>query len=245
MKRLSFALLFSTAATGAFAADAVVYEPAPVDIAPVFIWTGGYVGLHAGYAWGRENDNQSVSFPPGGGGSGGGANILFADRFDVDGFIGGAHAGYNWQTGQWVFGVEADIDYADVSGGSDFIYYGGGVTGRLNFESDWQASLRLRAGYAVDTWLFYATGGVAVGHAELSASGFSFGSRPSTSDDNTHTGWTVGAGVEKAFTPNWIGRTEVRYTDFGKEGYNLGALGNNVDVDWHQTAVMAGISYKF
>src|SRR5690606_33039578 len=113
------------------------------------IWTGGYVGLHAGYAWGRENDDQSEFSPP--------AETV-GDRFDVDGFIGGIHAGYNWQPGSFVYGVEGDIDYANIKGGADFDFFG---PARLSFESDWQGSLRLRAGYAVDTWLFYGTGGVA------------------------------------------------------------------------------------
>lgn len=230
MKRLAYAFLLSSLATGAFAADAVVYEePAPVEVT-FFSWTGGYVGLHAGYAWGRENDNQSDFFEP---------DIEPGDKFDVDGFIGGLHAGYNWQSGVWVFGVEGDIDYADITGNTDFDY--GMTTGNLDFESDWQGSLRLRAGYAMDTWLFYATGGVSFGHAEVTASD----DLASFSDDNTHVGWNIGAGVEKAFTPNWIGRLEVRYTDFGNEGYDLGDLGDDVDIDWNQTAVTAGISYKF
>lgn len=240
MRRVAVAFLASTFVTGAMAADAVVYEePAPVAVT-FFSWTGGYVGLHAGYAWGRENDNlsdfileetplpQAVDDEP-----------LTADEFDVDGFIGGAHAGYNWQSGNYVFGVEGDIDYADITGGSDFDYVGDG-DGRLGFKSDWQGSLRARLGYAMDTWLLYATGGIAFGHAELDASAEGV----SATDDNTHIGWTVGAGVEKAFTPNWIGRLEVRYTDFGSEGYDLGDFGE-VESDWNQTAVTAGISYKF
>lgn len=231
MKRLAFAFLLSSVATGAFAADAVVYEEAaPVEVS-FFSWTGGYVGLHAGYAWGRENDNQSDFFE---------VAPEPADRFDVDGFIGGLHAGYNWQSGVWVFGAEGDIDYADITGGSDFLY-DDDIPGRLDFKSDWQGSLRLRAGYAMDTWLFYATGGVSIGRAEVTARGDDI----RFSDENTHVGWNIGAGIEKAFTPNWIGRLEVRYTDFGKEGYNLGELGGDVDVDWNQTAVTAGISYKF
>lgn len=234
MKKLAYALLLSTIASGAFAADAVVYEePAPVEVT-FFSWTGGYVGLHAGYAWGRENDNQSDPF------------IIIdgaADRFDVDGFVGGLHAGYNWQSGMWVFGVEGDIDYSDVNGSSGFGY--DGIDGRLGLDSDWQGSLRLRAGYAIDSWLLYATGGVAIGHAELSASGDSVAGPFSTSDEQTHVGWTVGAGVEKAFTPNWIGRLEVRYTDFGSESYDLGIAGDDIDADWNQTAVNVGISYKF
>jgi outer membrane immunogenic protein len=212
----------------ALAADAVVED---VVVEPIFIWTGGYVGLHAGYAWGRENDNLSEFEPP--------ASELVADEFDVDGFLGGIHAGYNWQSGSFVYGVEGDLDYADIEGGADFDF--GGDPGHLSLESDWQASLRLRAGYAVDTWLLYATGGVAFGHAELE------GTAPgiSESDDNTHVGWTLGAGVEKAFTPNWIGRLEVRYSDFGSEEYDLGVFGDSVEADWHQTAVTVGVSYKF
>src|SRR5690606_1699612 len=122
-------------------------------------------------------------------------------RFDVDGFIGGLHAGYNWQSGSFVYGVEGDIDYTNVEGGHDFDILG--ETGHLSLNSDWQGSLRLRAGYAVDTWLFYGTGGVAFGRAELEASAPTY---DTVSDENTHVGWTLGAGVEKAFTPNWIGR---------------------------------------
>jgi outer membrane immunogenic protein len=238
MKKLLLALMLSTSPVVAYAADMVSESvPEALPIEPL-LWSGAYLGLHAGYAWGRENDNQSDLFDSTDFGTA-------ADRFDLDGFIGGAHAGYNWQSGQWVFGVEGDIDYADLSGGADFSYRIRATQGRLSFESDWQASLRLRAGYAVDTWLFYATGGAALGHGELHAQGSSFNGPFSVSGDNTHTGWTVGAGVEKAFTPNWIGRFEVRHTDFGKESYDLGPAGNDIDVDWNQTAINIGLSYKF
>src|SRR5688500_1433717 len=185
MRKILLATTFLCGMSGyALAADAVV-EDVVVET-PIFIWTGGYVGLHAGYVWGQENDNLS-EFEP-----------IPADEFDVEGFLGGIHAGYNWQSGSFVYGVEGDLDYADIDGDADFDF--GGDTGNLSLESDWQASLRLRAGYAVDTWLLYATGGVAFGHAELEANIDDF----TASDDNTHVGWTLGAGVEKAFTPNWI-----------------------------------------
>ncbi len=210
----------------ALAADAVVEEAA---VAPVFIWTGGYVGLHAGWAWGQENDNLSEVLAE-----------AEADEFDVEGFIGGIHAGYNWQSGSFVYGVEGDIDYADINGDAQF---GRRLAGNLSLDSDWQGSLRLRAGYAIDTWLLYATGGVAFGHAELEVS---YSDIPvAGSDDNTHVGWTIGGGVEKAFTPNWIGRLEVRYTDFGSEDYELSNAGDSVEANWNQTAVTVGLSYKF
>ncbi len=229
MRKTLLATTFLFGLSGyALAADAVVYEPPPVEVTPIFIWTGGYVGLHAGYAWGREDDNLGEFFPA----------PAIADRFDVDGFVGGVHAGYNWQSGSFVYGVEGDLDYTNVKGGSDFDYFQD--TGHLSLDSDWQGSMRLRAGYAVDTWLFYGTGGIAFGRAEMetSAPGIAF------SDKNTHVGWTLGAGIEKAFTPNWVGRLEARYTDFGSEDYNLGDFGT-VESDWNQTAVTVGLSYKF
>lgn len=237
MRKFILATTFLCGMSGyALAADAVVYEPAPVEVTPIFIWTGGYVGLHAGYAWGRESDNLSefILQPEVTG-------VTEADRFDVDGFVGGLHAGYNWQSGSFVYGVEGDIDYTNVKGDHDFDI--GGGTGNLSLNSDWQGSVRLRAGYAVDTWLFYGTGGVAFGRAELEASASGY---DTVSDKNTHVGWTLGAGVEKAFTPNWVGRLEARYTDFGSENYNLGTdFGESVESDWNQTAVTVGLSYKF
>lgn len=101
-----------------------------------------------------------------------------------------------------------------------------------------------RAGYAVDTWLFYATGGVAFAHAKFSLA-YTWG-ETTVSDKNTHVGWTVGAGIEKAFTPNLIGRLEARYTDFGKKTFDpFNSGGIAIRSDWHQASVTVGLSYKF
>lgn len=162
------------------------------------------------------------------------------DKFRLNGLLGGMHAGSNWQRGSIVYGVEADLDYTTLQGGTDFAYPGG-VTGRLSFRSDWQGSLRLRAGFAKDTWLFYGTGGLAFGHATLTAASAGL----SMADNGLHVGWTVGAGIEKAFNQNWIGRVEARYTDFGEKGYDLGSLGNGVQSGWSQTSLTFGLSYKF
>jgi len=222
----------------AHAADPIVYSPAPFEATPVLTWGGAYIGVHGGYAWGQQDDDQSQSFPsfpgfPGFPGTG-------ADRFDMEGFVGGVHAGYNAQIGTFVYGLEGDIDLADVHGGTDFAY-NLDAQGTLSLQSNLQSSLRVRAGHAVDDLLIYVTGGLAVGQAELTAA------FPDTSysDTNVHVGWTVGAGVEAAFTPNWIGRLEARYTDFGVEQYDLGPGGDGVNSEWSQTAVSAGLSYKF
>jgi outer membrane immunogenic protein len=231
------ASLLAVGVCGAHAAD-LTYEPAPVVEAPAaFNWAGFYAGVHAGYGWGGENDNQSNI-----------VNNSTADSFDVDGFIGGVHAGYNWQANQFVFGFEGDIDYANIKGNADYRGYAFNVPeyilGNLELESQWQASARLRVGYAVDNFLLYGTGGVAFADGKLTSAGYGYSYGPYSSDDsNTHTGWTIGAGAEYAFSPNWIARAELRYTDFGSKTYELreGA----VDSSWDQTTVNVGLSYKF
>lgn len=245
--KLSLATAVSVLALGLGGAQAadLTYEPAPVVEAPAaFNWSGFYAGVHAGYAWGSEKDNQSDLLgglpdnPPKLGADA-------ADSFDVDGFVGGVHGGYNWQMDQFVFGVEGDLDYANIKGDANYSYYGGDITGNLEFKSEWQGSARLRAGYAFDSFLIYATGGVAFANGKLSSNGYVSGlSLASSSDDtNTHVGWTVGAGGEYAFSPNWIARAEVRYTDFDSKTYQLDE--GPVDASWNQTTVTAGLSYKF
>ena len=89
------------------------------------------------------------------------------------------------------------------------------VTGSLALANDWQSSVRLRAGYALDRTLIYATGGIAFADDKETVTL----SLDTYSQTQTLTGWTIGGGVEYALTNGWIGRVEVRYTDFGKTNY--------------------------
>ena len=101
MKKLLLGLTLSLLASSAFAADAIVQEA--VDVAPVFSWTGGYIGLQAGYAWGDGYIDQIDG--PG-----------FVET-DPDGFLGGVYAGYNYQmSSNIVIGAELDLVYAGVDG---------------------------------------------------------------------------------------------------------------------------------
>jgi outer membrane immunogenic protein len=159
------------------------------------------------------------------------------DSFNVDGVLGGVHAGYNWQTNQLVLGIEADFDGSGVRGTDPLRLRSS--PGTVALKNDWQSSVRLRAGYAWDRFLLYTTGGVAFADDReiLTIPAGSY------SQTNTLTGWTVGGGLEYALTNNWIGRVEVRYTDFGKTNYDL--HGYQFNAGFHETTALLGISYLF
>ena len=212
------------------------YAPPPIIAAvPVFTWTGFYLGAQVGYGW-NANENDIV-LPTG----------FVVQRGDFgdsgDGFLAGVHAGYNYQIGSFVIGVEGDVEGVfgdDDDGDVVVIGPGGGVFTNYGFAGnalDWQGSIRARAGFAFDRALIYATGGFAF--AGVSGS---FGLLDS-GDDNL-TGWTLGAGIEYAFTNNLTTRLEYRYTNFdgGDNVFNNVSLGSN-DIEFH--TVRAGLSYKF
>jgi outer membrane immunogenic protein len=260
--------LLATAAAVLFSAPAIAADlPAEPEVPVVlpFSWTGFYVGAHAGYSWGDEDDDLDDSFgrrrppsPPGPPSPPspphppcdhkdrcGGHHVTDgADSFDVSGFIGGVHAGYNYQFGTFVVGIEGDVDFSGADGDNDFRAEGDVTTvGDLSLDVNWQASLRARAGVAVDRFLIYGTGGIAFADADLDFEGTVDDVSFDASDGQSFVGWTIGLGAEYAFTDNLLGRVEVRYTDFGDQDFDLD--GTSVNVDWSQTAVMAGISYKF
>ncbi|MFZ5674627.1 MAG: outer membrane protein [Pseudomonadota bacterium] len=238
-------LLISSASVlfGAGAQAADIIEPTAYD------WTGAYIGLQAGYAWG-ENDlsaNNLESEVVGGDAAALDAATIDGDdgSFDLDGFVGGAHAGYNWQMDSLVLGVEGDIEYADLNDEVDILFSDGSgdLAGRDEVEVNWLGSLRLRGGFAADRALFYATGGLAVGGAKITSED-EFGDKLADESD-TKWGWTIGGGVEYAFTDDLSGRIEYRYTDLGK--IDVQSEEENVDdeADLKFHAIRAGLSWHF
>jgi len=225
MKSLLLAATALTAFTvSALAADLPARKQAPVfNAAPAFTWTGFYIGGDVGGAWGRERDTL---------------HIIEADSFPVSGAIGGAHIGYNWQMNQIVFGAEADVDASNVTGKAVAVGFPPGSS--LSLKNNWRASLRLRAGYAIDTTLLYVTGGAAFAGVK---SNLVVDVDPSWS--HTLGGWTIGAGVEHAFTANWIGRVEARYSDFGQANNTATPPFGAFKVGLRDVQVLAGVSYKF
>lgn len=223
--------------------------------AQAFDWTGFYIGGHSGYGSGDENDNQSQYFSgptgpsPGGTSTATTTNVTgpgpILDHLNLNGFMGGVHAGFDYQIDEFIFGVEGDVDYADIERSQNGVYHSGHDLRRLTFESRWQESLRLRAGFTpFDRVAVFATGGLAIAEGKLSNSGTHFGIPiPSTTAKNTHTGWTAGIGAAYALTNNWVGEVTVRYSDFGSEAYPTDD--GPVTVDWTQVTASIGIGYKF
>lgn len=226
------------------------YVKAPAYVQPIYDWSGFYVGAHVGYAWGDEHDNLSEVV---------GAN---ADKFNVDGFLGGIHAGYNWQSNKFVFGIEGDFDGSGVRGSQAFDDSPRSTLrsiGSLSLKNNWQASLRARAGIAENNWLLYVTGGVAFADVDSNLSIYNLnptacegvcviGPGFQSSANQTLVGYTVGIGSEYAFSRNWTGRVEVRYTDFGSETFNLvDNVGNALPtrVRFDQVNATLGLSYRF
>ncbi len=227
----------------AYAADAIVEEvPVAVQV-DGFSWTGFYLGIKGGYGWG----NADYTAPLGGGAS-------FTSNGDVDGFLIGGYAGAQYQfSNNVVLGAEIDVDYRNGDDTANYLINPPGVdpfggTIGLNTEMNWTGSARLRAGYAMDRWMPYVTGGFAF--ADYDAQVLSFGAPiPGTgyAFSETSVGWTAGVGAEYAFTDNIIFRAEYRYSDFGKEDvlmfFPAPVPDQTFELDTHD--VTLGVSWKF
>lgn len=234
------------------AADMPSYTPPPpMAVAPVWSWQGFYVGLFAGYGWGDVDATELFNAPTLTFYNGTGAPY----SLDADGFFGGAQAGYNWQFDQFVLGIEGEIGYlglddSRIDPNALLLPVPDTVT---KFDSDFYGALTGRIGFATEQVLIYAKGGVAFLNAEASTvDGCNVGGCGAllinATGDDTMVGWTLGAGLEYAFTPNWSIKGEYMYFDFGDFDVagiasNGLAFSQNVDLTVHTAKV--GINYKF
>jgi outer membrane immunogenic protein len=211
------ALTLAAVAGSASAADLgrPVYK-APAAVAPMFSWTGFYVGVQGG--WGQADDDFGGS----------------ADG----GFVGGT-LGYNYQVGNWVFGIEGDGAWADIGNDSTVTVGGVPVTGSAKVNSLF--SLRGRVGFAApNNMLIYGTAGGGWAHTEVSATALGV----TASTDTTNSGWTAGAGVEWAFAPAWSAKVEYLHYGLDSSDFNVGGVAipsGNIDID----TVKFGLNYRF
>jgi outer membrane immunogenic protein len=227
MKKTSYALLAAVSlfalSQSALAADMSrpVYK-APPPAAPVWSWTGFYIGAHLGGAW---SDDSATFTGFGAGGS------------DASGFIGGGQIGYNWQFNpNWVLGIEGDISWTNADGGRTI----GALT--TTTDHNWYATLAGRLGYTAGPWMLYAKGGAAWMDADYRAT-FAGGT---TSVSDTRSGWTVGVGLEWMFTQNWTAKVEYNYLDFGNQTYSFAPIAvGATGIDTTVNLIKAGVNYKF
>ena len=227
-------------ATSAIAADLPRRSPAPapVQALPVFTWQGFYVGLQAGYQWGRTTGSLATAagVPP-----------IVPYNYGTNGFVGGIHAGYNFQRNSLVYGIEADLEYSGVRGSQVFPALPIGAAVVLlshRTREQWQGSLRARLGVAFDRTLVYATGGLAYNNRRYSTGPIA---NPNLASHTAGTfGWTIGAGIQHAINYNWSVRGEYRYSQYpGKTGI-FPAINLSDRVGSYKThTVRVGLSYRF
>jgi outer membrane immunogenic protein len=193
------------ASTAAMAADIGPGSRSGIGVARLggYSWTGPYVGANLGYQWGSTTNSPTK---PGG-------------------VAGGIQAGYNWQTGSFVFGAETDLQ---ISGADD-------VFAPYKFSNPWFGTLRGRAGVALNNVLFYGTVGLAYGGIKVQST------TSGVDESKTHAGWAAGAGMEVALAGNWTAKAEYLYVDLSSRGYSLTGTSHGID----SSHLRLGVNYRF
>jgi outer membrane immunogenic protein len=167
----------------------------------VYSWAGPYVGVNVGYAWG--DITNSIASP--------------------SGAVGGIQGGHNWQFGQWVVGIEGDIQ---ASGASD-------TFAAWKFSNPWFGTLRGRGGFALNNILIYGTGGLAFGSVRAEVLNLA--------ESHSVAGWTLGAGAEIGIAQNWSAKAEYLYVNLNNSQFALTGLPNG----YQFSVVRLGVNYRF
>jgi outer membrane immunogenic protein len=208
----------------------------PLDVQPT--WTGFYGGLNVGGAFGSSRNAFTI------GGFG-----LPSFNTSLSGVVGGAEAGYNWQTGPWVLGLEASFEGSGLSGARTAPCLPplcGALSASYAQRLSWFGTLRPKIGYALGNWLFYATGGGVLGQVATNATAASGSFIAADNRSGTRDGWTLGGGVEVGFAPGWSAKIEYLYLDLGSRTttYLLNPPISNAS-HFSANVVTAGVNYHF
>ncbi len=167
----------------------------------IYSWAGPYVGGNLGYGWGDTTNNPT----------------------EPSGFLGGVQAGYNFQSGQLVFGGEADLQ---LNAAED-------VFAPWKFSNPWFGTVRGRIGYAWNNFLFYGTGGLAFGNIR--------GQAGALTENHQSIGWTVGVGAEYGITQNWSAKVEYLYVDLADRNFAITGVPNGYEFN----VLRVGVNYRF
>lgn len=254
MKLSRLTCLLSLACVLVFSQTALADESAPT-----FNWTGPYAGLHFGYGFGRDDVTNVSPLPTPAIFDMAPAQVIF----NTGGLVGGAQVGYNYQTGSFVVGIEADFSGSGISGSQNVSPIpgipGGVLTAQENI--NWYGTLRPRLGYTVKpTVLIYATGGLAYGNVSYMANtnfipGHVGTEQYPASLSTTAVGWALGGGIEYALYKNWTIKAEFMYMNLGSESVTANPTipfpedspKYQIRYDWQTTASIfqIGVNYKF
>lgn len=262
------AILGASAAALALTGSAIAADlpgraapPVIVAPAPIFTWTGAYIGLTAGYGWGKT---EWAGYPTGAWAASPPADVaaiaaLQSGSANKGSFTGGLQVGYNYQFGPVIVGAEADFNYLDTK-----VYRAAGallpVAGTFVTTSTWAGigefvgTVRGKLGFGWDRFMVYGTGGLAYGNTTITQNVFfaATGSSAIGSYSAWKAGWTAGAGVEWAFTPNWSAKVEYLHIDLGSRT-STGLINAAFPTFFHVAEtrrmradlVRAGVNYRF
>ena len=251
---------------GAGAAITLIAAGAQVANAQGYGWTGGYIGANIGYVRGQSDARTTVTCPPTGyfctttnfhaniGHIQGNGSGSLTDNS----VAGGLQAGFNWQIGSLVVGLEADAGSFSLSGARSAgpVAYPTNAAVRYTIGTTLESNVlmtgRARLGLAVSNWLFYATGGLAASDITVTNSMNDSGTlRGGSSATDMKLGWAFGGGVEWAMSRNWTLRGEYLRVDLGTVTTTaiVGTAANNnlltTNADLAADVVRAAVSYRF
>jgi outer membrane immunogenic protein len=186
---------------------ATVYAPPP----PVFSWAGFYLGGNLGAAWAHRDVSESRF------------GLGFGHSNDAV-FAGGGQVGYNYQTGNFVFGVEAEFDGASNNNGGNGVFIPGTGTVQVSSHDTWITTVAARFGWAIDHWLLYGkAGGGWVGNNGFTVTNVNTGASVTGGGGRTASGFLVGIGGEYAFGNNWTAKIEYDYFGLGSRTFAVPA----------------------
>ena len=191
-------------------------------------WAGAYLGINGGYGVG------SSQWTLGG---------FWSNVFNTDGFLFGGTVGFNYPVSEVLFGLEGDVDWSSLNGGTaGCAVNAAGAGAACETKNSFLGTARARVGYVADRTLFYVTGGAAFGIVQTGLSPLT------TFDSTTRVGWAAGTGLEYAFWGNWSAKAEYLFVDFGAVSCTTAAncgSATGASVALTENIVRVGINYIF
>jgi outer membrane immunogenic protein len=235
----SLVVFGTTAASAADLAPRYYKAPPPPMVSPMYDWSGFYAGINGG--WGTSHNCWTRTATAG-------AAILPVSEgcHDASGGTVGGQIGYRWQAGPWVFGLEAQGNWADFSGSNTSLLFGGLATNRTKIDAF--GLFTGQVGYAWNNVLAYVKGGAAVTDNRYDGLSTIGGFVTDTAGSNTKWGGTVGAGIEYGFAPNWSAAVEYDHLFMGSDNYAFNTAGlatRNESIKQDADLVTVRVNYRF